>query len=248
MRLSIVLTLSLSFLSPASAADWGHLKMRLVYDGEPPLPKRFNTGSGEITDDSLLVSKSDRGIQNVFVYLLPDRSERFEVHSDYSPTAASKVTMKIAGAKLVPRAAIVRTTQTLAFQNNDTAGYNVKIDLFYNKPFSALVPIGGSTSATFTAEENMPAPVTCTIHPLVGYLLIRNDPYFALSDEHGRVNIENLPTGKRTFVVWHERMGFVQKATRNEMPIHWPRGRVTVEIAPGDHDLGDIKLAPALFK
>jgi hypothetical protein len=43
-------------------------------------------------------------------------------------------------------------------------------------------------------------------------------------------------------------MGFVQKATHNELPVNWPRGRVTVDIAPGDNDLGDIKLTPEQFK
>ena len=27
---------------PASAADWGHLKLQLVYDGTPPAPSKIN--------------------------------------------------------------------------------------------------------------------------------------------------------------------------------------------------------------
>ena len=85
MRLSILLTLAIAFLSPASAAEWGDLKMRFAYDGEPPVPKRYNAGlGGEVPDDSLLVDALDRGIQNVFVYLLTDRNESIAVHPEYS--------------------------------------------------------------------------------------------------------------------------------------------------------------------
>ena len=250
MRLCIVLILAATtFLSPVSAADWGNLQMRLVYDGQPPAPKRFNAGSaGEMADESLLVNENDRGIQNVFVYLYAP-NESVAVHPEYSQAAASKLTMKIMGGKLVPRAAIARTTQTLVFQDSDSVSYNLKYELFQNKPFSALLPAGGSASATFTAEENMPSQISCVIHPwLVGQLLVRDNPYFALSDDHGRISISKLPTGKRTFVVWHERTGFVQRVVRDGQPAGWSRGRLTLDIQPGDNDLGEIKLPPEIFK
>ena len=67
------------------------------------------------------------------------------------------------------------------------------------------------------------------------------NPYFALSDSDGNIRITDLPPGKWEFQVWHERPGFVKRA-------NWPRGRFTMEIKPGENDLGTIKLPPATFK
>jgi hypothetical protein len=62
-------------------------------------------------------------------------------------------------------------------------------------------------------------------------------PYFAVSDEAGEFQIENLPPGNWEFQVWHERTG-------NLGTPDWKSGRFTLEIKPGVKHLGFIKLDP----
>lgn len=76
---------------------------------------------------------------------------------------------------------------------------------------------------------------------MCGWLLIRDNPYMAASDEHGKLTIANLPAGDWTFRVWHE-WNFVKQAKRDGKAVEWPRGRLTLKIELGDNDLGEILL------
>ena len=83
---------------------------------------------------------------------------------------------------------------------------------------------------------------------MTGWLVVKDNPYMAASDENGELVIENLPVGKWTFQLWQEKAGYVAKAKQNGKSVSWRRGRMEVEIKPGENDLGEIKLAPSLFK
>jgi hypothetical protein len=80
-----------------------------------------------------------------------------------------------------------------------------------------------------------------------GYLLVRDDPYAAISDKSGALRLKKLPIGRWTFVIWHEQ-GRVRKAILGGKEIELERGRVTLEINPGKNDLGDVKLLPDNFR
>jgi hypothetical protein len=72
------------------------------------------------------------------------------------------------------------------------------------------------------------------------YLLIREDPYFAVSDKDGKIEIKNLPAGEHTFVVWNGK--FVSAPTVDGKATTWARGRVKVNIKPGDNSLGKVEI------
>lgn len=44
----------------------------------------------------------------------------------------------------------------------------------------------------------------CNIHDwMVGYVYVTDDPWFAVSDEQGRLNIDQLPAGNYSISLWH---------------------------------------------
>ena len=45
-------------------------------------------------------------------------------------------------------------------------------------------------------------------------LVVRPNPYFAVSDAKGNFEIKDLPAGELEFQVWHEHCGYVQKAVK----------------------------------
>ena len=50
--------------------------------------------------------------------------------------------------------------------------------------------------------------LTCDLHRwMVSYVAVVDHPYFAVSAEDGSFTIANVPPGRRTIRVWHERMG-----------------------------------------
>jgi len=59
----------------------------------------------------------------------------------------------------------------------------------------------------------------------------------------GECVIENLPTGRWKFHIWHERTGPIKEATRNGFEEKWPDGIMEVEIIDGEMtDLGTFRL------
>ncbi|HTN75985.1 MAG TPA: carboxypeptidase-like regulatory domain-containing protein [Pirellulaceae bacterium] len=82
-----------------------------------------------------------------------------------------------------------------------------------------------------------------------GYLIVRDDPYAAISDEAGDFQIRNLPAGNWTLRVWQERTGFVEDVHVQGKATKWLKGQVDVVIEDGKtFDFGEIKVAPREFQ
>ncbi len=78
------------------------------------------------------------------------------------------------------------------------------------------------------------------------WALLRSNPYMAKSDEHGRFEVKNLPTGKQTFQFWHEREGYLRNLNFGDHKTNAP-GRLEVMLGDEKLQLADMKLAPEMF-
>ncbi len=236
-----LLTLSALVASASSAqAQWGDLKVRFVVKGDVPKAAKLDVSkepfcvkhSAELVDEGVVVG-SDGGFKNVVVSLLA-ADKKVPVHPDYEAAAKGKVTVDNNHCRFEPRVVAMRTSQTLTVKNSDPVGHNAKIDLFENAAQNPLIPAGGSVDLNFGKPESRPMPMSCSIHPWMGgNIVIKDDPYVGVSDANGVVEIKNIPAGKWTFVVWHERPAYVTKATVGGKAQAWKRGRVEVEIVNG---------------
>lgn len=234
--------------------EWGSLRGRFLYDGTAPEPMPVNItkdqefcGKHNLVDESLVVNKANKGIKNVFVYLYLLRGEKEpKVAPSYEETATGEVALNNINCRFEPHACLLRTTQTLVVGNKDPIGHNTKIDPQDNNGINQLIPAGLKETAKFPNEESVPARVSCSIHPWMNaWLLIRSNPYIAVTDEDGNFEIKDLPAGEWTMQVWHEKAGYladVEIAGKN-----WSKGRVKVPILTGDVDWGDIKVKPDVF-
>ena len=244
-------------LAPAGiAAQWGDLSLRIVYDSDKlPVPKPIDAagvpfcgGLAGLKFDDLLVNPKDRGVANVFVYLLEDAGQ-FAVHPDYARSPKKEAVMANKGCAFEPKALTMQLSQTFVGTNPDPVGHNMKLDSFDNVSFNLAIAAGGKITNTFKLPETAPLTVNCTSHKwMAGLVLVRSDPYAAISDASGKVKLANLPAGKWKFRIWHERCGFVNKATLGGKPVEWNRGHIEWEIKPGSNDLGDILVKPVVFK
>ena len=80
-----------------------------------------------------------------------------------------------------------------------------------------------------------------------GNLLIRPDPYFAVTDKSGRFEIKDLPAGELEFQAWHETVGGLGL---NQPDLKWDfKGRFTIALHNGEvKDLKDIAVPAAVFQ
>ncbi len=49
-----------------------------------------------------------------------------------------------------------------------------------------------------------------------GWLLVRDTPYMAVTDQQGRFQIKGLPVGQWEFAFWHERAQFLTEVVQEE--------------------------------
>lgn len=246
------LCLLLSLTGPA-AAEWGHLKGRFTYEGEAPKPRQFpitldtEAFAKAVEDKSLIVNPCNQGIANVVVYLLPPKDVKLEVHPSYAKQAREPVEVTASQGEFSPRIVLARTGQPVVEVNRDKVAHAMKIDAFFNSPRGSLLPIGRRNEHTYPSEERVPIPVSCHIHPWeLSYLLVLSNPYMAKTDANGRFKIDNLPAGRHTFQVWHERSHFLRDVDCGPVATD-PKGRFSIDIRPGATETLAAAVPPSLL-
>lgn len=231
---------------PAAADEWGTLHGRFLYDGKPPRVRKYIVSRDTefcdkhaIYDESLIVGPK-RGIANVVVYVAtPD----LRIHPDLVRGLPPTVTLDNVGCRFEPHVLWLWVgRQSLVMHNSDAVLHNVNLQPIGDRPVNPLLATDQSFEHNLTRAQNVPVPVVCNLHPwMKGYVLPRDNPYVAISDETGVIRLDNLPTGELTFYAWHERVGYLE--VRGDEP-----GPFTVSIDAGVNDLGDITLAPKRFR
>jgi len=95
---------------------------------------------------------------------------------------------------------------TVDFTNDDTVAHNV-----FSPPGAAvrfnLGLYGAGVKKTETFDALGEVPLLCNVHPeMLGYVIVLQNPYFALTDESGKFQIKNVPPGTYQLKVWNEKV------------------------------------------
>ena len=221
----------------APAGFEGSLTGRFVFDGVPPAQRALQINRDAdvlagrpLFDESFVVGK-DRGVANIFVFV---RDANIPVLPSREPLPP--VTLTIKDLHYQPHALAVRTGQKLQVANEDSVASAPHLRLMMNPPKHFVLHKGGRQDLSFERSERMPVLVSAAIHPwLKGWLLVRDNPYFDITDERGTFTITNMPPGEWEFQFWHEKAGYLKRES-------WPKGRLTLKIGKGATDLGTVKL------
>jgi plastocyanin len=244
-----------SSTAPA-AGGWGTLKGRFVFDGTAPEPQKLSINKDTEfcskmppVDETVVVNAENGGLKNVVLWLYLKRgADEPAIHESYAAELAQPKEMDNLWCRFEPHVGMVRTGQELKIGNKDEVGHNTKADLQANNPFNQTIGVGQDITMTFDKAERLPAAVSCSIHPwMKGYLVVTDTPYAAVTDADGNFEIANLPTGRWTFQVWHEMPGNVATINLKGADVNLDKGRLEFDINEGDNDLGEIKVAAALF-
>lgn len=234
-------------VAQSSAQEWGTLKGKFVFDGPPPAAAALDVNKDQQCctvkhkDESLVVSP-EGGVANVVVYL---KTAKPKVHPDYDSEADGEVVLDNKTCQFQPHVLVMRTSQTLKVKNSDNCSHNTNISPLGGGGINPLIAAAGDVTHKFNRQQNLPIPVACNIHPwMKAYILPRDNPYAAVSNEDGTFEIKNLPAGAQLeFQVWQEKSGYVTAAAPKI-----EKGKFTYKLKPGDNDLGEIKLKPTIFK
>jgi plastocyanin len=109
--------------------------------------------------------------------------------------------------KFVPHVMPIVIGTTVDFLNSDKVLHNVfSPDNCAEKFNLGSWPQGQKKSYTFKVAGCSPV-LLCNVHPeMEGYIVTLQNPYFAVTDKDGGYEIKDVPAGKYTLKVWHQKL------------------------------------------
>lgn len=228
MKLNRMLMTGVSLLVFAASlpgtaqAQWGDIEGQFVLEGEVPEPVYIFKKGDPVKDaevcaaedfksDALVVDSETKGIANVFIYL---RSAP-QIHPDLAESKEDAVVFDQKGCRFIPHALFVRTDQDVIVKSDDPIAHNTHTFTLRNQPVNILIAANDreGVEVSVPLPEILPMQVKCDLHPhMLAYWLILDHPYAAISGKDGKFTIKGLPAGEHSFRVWHEKVGYVDRA------------------------------------
>jgi hypothetical protein len=185
----------------------------------------------------------DGGIANIVVYV---RTRGLTVPAEMAAAHKQPVMLDNKDCKFVPHVVGLVAGQKLVVGNSDDVGHNTNVAA---QGFNPIVAAGAKVETSPKTVTLIPNEVSCNIHPwMKAWVLVRPDPFFAISKDDGTFEIQGLPADKDLeFQVWQEKSGFVTGVKLGDKATTWTRGRFTQKLKSGENDLGEIKVAAKNF-
>jgi hypothetical protein len=189
---------------------------------------------GTILDEALLINTKNKGLKNVFVWLVSDNP--IPIHPalmKFPPT----VEIDQPDCMFFPRAIGMREGQVFKVKNSAPVQHNIRWigDGVNNQGGNVTLKQGDSAEVKDLKAQRLPLPLECNIHGwMKGRLGVFAHPYFAITDENGNFEIPNAPVGEFRVMIYHEEIGYRGGAkNKNGEPITI-KGKVT--------DLGTLQM------
>lgn len=148
---------------------------------------------GDVTED----------IQNVVVYLEPVGPS-----ASRAPRLTTiKTSIALQSRQFSPRVRVITEGSKVEFPNQDPFNHNVFSKM--NGGFDTGVYGRGKTKSQ-TFQEAGIYPIYCNVHPrMTAFVVTLATPYFTQAGADGRFTLENVPPGRYTMNVWHDRTSLV---------------------------------------
>ena len=228
-------------------AQWGTITGRVTVTGKlPQLPVLVKKGdanvrdgsvcaAADIPDESRVSDPESQGLANVLIWPIKKPTQ---THPDLEQSRSKEVALTVKGCRFIPHMLIVRTDQRVRVFSKDAVTHNVHSSPVKNNSQNFIVPPNESTGillSPMTMGERLPFQVTNDIHPWTrAYFLVLDHPYAAVTNEKGEFEIANLPEGEHTFIVWQEKVGYLEKIYK-------------VTVKPGQNKLDPITVPAEKF-
>ena len=186
---------------------------RVKIVGEPPRRRQVRMTADPacaalhtepVPDDTIVVDKNGY-VRWAFVWVKNGVKDQFTPRDQ--PVVLDQV-----GCRYVPHVLGVMIGQPLLIRNSDPLLHNVHGLPFSNKEFNVGQPVKGSELRRILTHHEVMIRIKCDVHPWMGaWVGVLPHPYFAVTDESGRYEIEGLPPGSYEVAVWHERYKSVSR-------------------------------------
>jgi plastocyanin len=185
--------------------DGGSISGTVKYDGDVPAAKILKVNKDEQTcghdnkqSEELIVNGESKGIKNAVVSLVE--------------IAAGKKAGVLTGVVdqkeclFTPHVIAVSAGASVDMLNSDNVMHNLHSWSIKNAGFNEGVSGGGKLTKKFELPEVV--KITCDVHKwMSSFIIVKANPYFAVTDEAGRFKIDNVPAGSYKLEAWQEKLG-----------------------------------------
>lgn len=221
---------------PVATEGVGTLRGTFVVQGAiTPLPPLYAKGNapkdGDVCgveaapDETIVVN--DGKLANTFIYLA-------KAPKGVKTTApAEPIEFDQIACIFKPHVLVVHTGQVVKILNDDAALHNTHTFPLRNTGFNQGVsPKDRSgVSLVYSQPEKEPISVKCDVHPwMQAWHLPIDHTFAAVSGADGTFVIKDLPAGKHSFKIWHEKGGELEKS-------------YSITIKPGEDNVIEIPVA-----
>jgi Carboxypeptidase regulatory-like domain len=200
-------TAALAFAAPAFAQGTieGHVKLTAAAPVNPTIPMGadpncLQINAGKRIKQEYVLRAADGGLANVFATL------RGNLPASGPATPPAMIDQR--GCTYHPRIQGARVGQILEVRNSDATLHNIHSLSTKGNDFNTGQPMAGMVFKYPLKSEEVMLHVKCDVHPwMTGYIGVVKHPFYAVSDATGTFRIANVPAGKQTITVWHEKYG-----------------------------------------
>ncbi|HUY26302.1 MAG TPA: carboxypeptidase regulatory-like domain-containing protein [Candidatus Binataceae bacterium] len=216
--------------APAPCASSGGTVAGIVrLAGEAPKPApikivRDRDVCKNVTDESLIVGP-DHAVEYAVITAATTAKQPAA-----EPEGGPVYRLDNSGCRFVPHVLAMQVNQFVELVNSDPILHTAHALFFTGQPQFNVALWPGRV-----VRKPMVTPgvvkVVCEVHPwMYAYIVVAQQPYFAVTDIHGRYEIRGLPPGPVRLKLWHERLGSEEK---------------TVEVQSGKTTVADFTFSPA---
>ena len=185
--------------------DGGCIIGTVKFDGDIPAAKVLKVDKDEQTcghenkqSEELVINGESKGIKNVVVSLV-----------DIAAGKKAEIMTASLDQKeclFIPHVLAVSAGSSVDLLNSDNVMHNLHSWSIKNAAFNEGVSGGGKMSKKFDLPEVV--KITCDVHKwMSSYIVVKGNPYFAVTDENGHFKIENVPAGSYKIEAWQEKLG-----------------------------------------
>lgn len=186
----------------AVAQGNGTIAGKVVFKGSAKLGKlpvsKDKDVCGDAKQDPALVVAGDGGVRNAVIQIAGLRQGK---------TPAKEAELDQLKCEYVPHVLVVPTGATVKIKNSDGILHNVHTQSKDNAPFNrAQAKFLKEISETFAKPEII--PVRCDVHGwMSGWIVVTDNAFYEVSQADGEFKFADVPAGKQTLEVWHEKLG-----------------------------------------
>lgn len=187
--------------------DGGWITGTVSFDGDIPPVKMLNINKDHVycgkepkPSPVLEIHPDNKGIKNVVVSIENiSEGKPFDVSGIHPLLDQQRCTF-------IPHVLVITEGTTVDILNGDNLMHNVHSHCIKNPPFNDGTTFKQRLSKRFDFEETV--KISCDVHKwMSAWIIVKKNPYFALTDDEGRFLIKDIPPGTYKLQAWHESSG-----------------------------------------